>query len=943
MKKSILLLTLAVLVLGGHISASSVSQSTAQNIALNYYKVTVPSAANNLSASLNYTRTEADGTVDFYVFDISPSKGFVIVSGDDNAIPVIGYSSESSFNANDRGMTGLTDWMNSSATKIHYIVTNHIQADANIRNLWSSYAQGINPQVSRSSGVGPLCTTLWNQVPYYNALCPPAAQASTSSTKSVTGCVATAMAQIMKYWNYPYQGTGSHSYNDATPNYSQNYGTLSADFTRVLNWSAMLPNVGSNTSPVDTLMYELGVAVDMDYSPTGSGAFVLTSEAFGRPCSQTVFVDNFYYNPNTIQGVQLSGYTTADWIALMEAEINAGRVVQYEGNDPTQGGHTWVMDGYEPNAAGDMLHMNWGWGGASDGWFSVTNLATPGFNPSNNDAALIGIEPLTPFTISVSTSRAAICPSTTATLIANGPASANYTWTPTTGLSCSNCANPVASPTSTTLYTVRIDSAGAVATASVAVTVTQGVTAGFNFTSLPSCSLPENVSFANTSTNASGYVWDFGDGSTSTSTNPVHAYRTNGSYTVKLYASNVCGTDSLISNQPLVISGGAPTAISQNICSGQSTTVTASGSNINWFSDAQGYDLMQAGTSTYLTPPLSSTITYYVGSVVSPAVVSVGPATDAIGASANYTNSGLIGLNFNCTTAQTLNSVTVYANTAGDRLFMLEDASGNVLDSATFTLTSGQQSVQLGFSIPVGNNLLLAINGVANLFRNSAGAVYPYTSADGTVTITGNNLSAAGRYYFFYDWQLQQPTCTSPLTPVTVYVLGSGGNSFMASGSGTPTVSFTPADLTATSYTWDFGDGSATSTQMTPTHVYATSGTYTVTLVVSNGSCSETIVQSVRTAALGINDLSAFSALTVFPNPAKDVITLNVNSSKQFNDCQLSITDVLGQNAFNKGVDLSSGDNKLNVDISGLSAGIYFVSLQNGKDIVTTKFVKAND
>jgi PKD repeat protein len=489
---------------------------------------------------------------------------------------------------------------------------------------------------------------------------------------------------------------------------------------------------------------------------------------------------------------------------------------------------------------------------------------------------------------------------------------------------------------------VSVDSAGIVGVASVAVSVTPAVTASFSFTTLPSCTLPENVSFTNASTNASGYVWDFGDGSaTSTATNPVHAYSTNGNYTARLYSSNGCGTDSLVMTQAIQISGGAPSAPSQNICSGQTATLTASSSNINWYSDDQAVNLMQSGSS-YSTPPLTNTITYYAASVVSPSVVSAGPASDAIGTSTVYNTGGLVGLKFNCTTAQTLNSVIVYASGAGDRLFVLEDASGNIIDSATITLINGQQTVPLGFAIPAGNNLVLGINGVPNLMRNTTGAAYPYTSSDATVSITGNTANSPSRYYFFYDWQLQQPACISPLAPVTVYVLGTGGNSFTASGNGSPTVNFTPADLTATSYAWDFGDGS-TSTQITPTHTYAASGSYTVTLVVSNGSCSETITQTFKTETLGINDSHVFTAFTAFPNPAKDVITLNINSSKQFNNCSMMINDVLGQNTLTKTIDIAGGENKLNVDISALAPGIYFVSIQNGKEVVTAKFVKAND
>ncbi|CAK9855580.1 unnamed protein product [Sphagnum jensenii] len=217
-------------------------------------------------------------------------KGFVIISGDDNAIPVIAYSSESNFATTGFRYIGISDWMKTTATRVHYIVTNNVQADAVTQNLWRSYAQGVNPQSTRAGGaVGPLCQTQWNQQPYYNALCPPAALPSTSNSKAVTGCVATAMAQIMKYWNYPAQGTGSHSYDDnGQYPYSVNYGTLSADFTRHLNWSAMPNTVSTNNSPVDSLMYELGVAVDMDYDSTGSGSYVLTTETSGHALKQFI-------------------------------------------------------------------------------------------------------------------------------------------------------------------------------------------------------------------------------------------------------------------------------------------------------------------------------------------------------------------------------------------------------------------------------------------------------------------------------------------------------------------------------------------------------------------------------------------------------------------------------------------------------------------------------
>ena len=829
MKKGILLLAILALILQGKIMASSVSQQQAQTVALNYFKMQVPAAANypQLSLSLSYTKTESDGTTDFYVFNASPVTGFVIVSGDDAAMPVIAFSSESNFVLGDISRIGLIDWIKSSSVKIHYAVTNHLVAAVDVQNLWSSYAQNINPQTSRSGAVGPLCTTTWNQEPYYNSLCPPAALSSSSGSKAVTGCVATAMAQIMKYWNYPSQGTGGViSYNDATSaGYSVDYGTLSANMNRHLYWANMGNNSTADNDAIDSLMYELGVAVNMNYDSTGSGAEVLTAEAYGGPCSQTVYPTNFYYNPNTIQGVYLSSYTTPTWIALMENEINSGRVVQYEGYDPTQGGHTWVMDGYLPATGGDLLHMNWGWGGYDNGYFSVTNLLTTngGFDPSQNDAALIGIEPLLPYNLTLSQANPSICPNGNTTLSVQGPANATYSWTPTAGLSCANCSSPLASPTATTLYKLTVDSGGVIGTMSVVVTVTAPVTANFNFNAAASCTLPEAVAFVNNSANATSYVWNFGDGSpASTDVTPVHSYSALGNYTVSLYASNSCGLDSLVQSQAVQISGGPPVAPSLNICSGQTAFVNASGSNLIWYSDAAGANQIQTG-NLYITPTLNATTTYYVGALVSPSPVSAGPATDAIGASGEYTsNSPVRGMNFDCTMAQTLNSVYMYASVAGGRTIVLEDASGNILDSLTAYLSDGGQYVSLGFPIPVGTGMLLGVLGTTNLIRNTAGAVFPYTSADGTISITGNNAAAAGRYYFFYDWQLEQNPCATTLTPVTVFVLNAGGYYFAATGTGTPTVSFAPADTGAAyTYTWNFGDGSAATNQINPIHTYA--------------------------------------------------------------------------------------------------------------------------
>ena len=380
------------LMLGFNLQASKVSLQTAETVALNFYKLNTTIAKGNSAptAFLKYTRSEADNTTDFYVFGIAP-KGFVIVAADDNLEPVIGYSTESDFRT-DFDKTGVKDWMDNASKKISYALVQQATADARISGLWTSYIQGTKPGNEKNTVVNPLLTTTWNQEPFYNALCP---NNTTDNLQCVTGCVATAMAQIMKFWNFPPTGTGSYSYNDATPIYSHNYGTQAADFSATTySWPTMANSINSSNPAIATLMYQCGVAVAMDYGDDkqgGSGAAVLQSEAgYGRPCAELAYKTYFFYNASTLKGVTESSYSSDQWTSLLQGELAAGRPVQYEGQDPGIGGHTWVLDGCDANG---MFHMNWGWGGYENGYYSLGNLAVASVNFSSSEAALIGLQP----------------------------------------------------------------------------------------------------------------------------------------------------------------------------------------------------------------------------------------------------------------------------------------------------------------------------------------------------------------------------------------------------------------------------------------------------------------------------------------------------------------------------------------------------------------------
>jgi hypothetical protein len=325
----------------------------------------------------------------FYIYNVSVNRGFVIVSADDDAIPVLGYSTEGSYTGNDMPVA-FDKLLEKYKQEIKYIKINQLQADENINKQWqenltASYAASLSP-----NAVSPLVATKWNQAPYYNDLCP---YDATYKERTVTGCVATAMAQIMKFWNYPANGTGFYQYNHS------NYGTLSANFgSTTYSWGSMPNSLSGSNNAIATLMYHVGVSVEMDYGPGstgGSAAYVISAASAKQACSEYALKTNFGY-ATTMQGLLRDNYSESTWIGMLKTDLDAGRPILYTGFG--QGGHAFVCDGYDNS---NNFHFNWGWGGMYDGYFNINNLnpgtggAGSGAGTYNNgQQALLGIKPI---------------------------------------------------------------------------------------------------------------------------------------------------------------------------------------------------------------------------------------------------------------------------------------------------------------------------------------------------------------------------------------------------------------------------------------------------------------------------------------------------------------------------------------------------------------------
>src|SRR5580698_4814563 len=309
MKKIISSFILAIVSLWAY--ANPVLPGRAHNIALTFYKQVSAITVQPEDVKLIMTKKELDNSVDYYIFNISTGSqtGFVIVSGDDVSTPIIGYSTEVNFSTHH--IPAVSDWLVDAALQVHNAVLNKLKPDDEIIQKWKNYDQTDALALPTKTPlvftvVKPLLNCTWDQEPYYNAMCP---------VDCPCGCVATAMGQIMKFWGYPAQGTGSYSYKDGK------YGKLSANFgATTYSWSSMPNTINSSNNPIATLLFQIGVSVAMQYSPSGSGAWVLQSDNPGGPCAQQAYVQYFGYYASSIKGANKSNYTKKAWINLLEAE-----------------------------------------------------------------------------------------------------------------------------------------------------------------------------------------------------------------------------------------------------------------------------------------------------------------------------------------------------------------------------------------------------------------------------------------------------------------------------------------------------------------------------------------------------------------------------------------------------------------------------------------------
>ncbi len=358
-------------------SAHPVGEAVARRVAETYLSaqgMKDVAALENITAQTPFT--------EFYIF-AAPQGGFILVSGDDCTMPVLAYSTTNRFET--KSIPSHVLYMLSSYEKEIRWRKSHASASATTSRggvapmppMWEALAGGVVPEPPLLTAVSPMLTTTWNQSPYYNNLCP---DDNSGRGQAVTGCVATATAQVMKYHSYPTTGYGSHTYSSTRSgaNGTYTYNNLTADFgATTYQWSQMPSSLtgASSTAQVNavaTLMYHIGVADEMKYSPEASGAQNYNVFGSMMASSQSSLMAYFKYAPDMVV-LRRGDESDSAFAARLRAELDQSRPVLYSGSD-TSGGHSFVLDGY--NASG-LFHVNWGWGGYQDGYYAIS-LLSPG-------------------------------------------------------------------------------------------------------------------------------------------------------------------------------------------------------------------------------------------------------------------------------------------------------------------------------------------------------------------------------------------------------------------------------------------------------------------------------------------------------------------------------------------------------------------------------------
>lgn len=358
--------------------AKQIEQDKAEFIAKTFIKRDSSQKRSTSDAKLNliYTakasnelRSNDKPLAFYYVFNIGDNNGFIIVSADDVNVPIIGYSNEGSYHT-ENAPDNVRGWMESIEKGMQNAILEGKDASDDVKQKWQAYLSGDTRSLRLGNKVEPLITSQWNQDTPYNNQTP-----VFEGNKTYTGCVATAMAQVMRYYEHPKVNAGTAT----IPSYlSSSLGIQMPAIdltTQSFDWNNMVDRYGyynpsatpQQNEAVAKLMYYCGSSVKMDYGIVGSGG----SGAVSRYVADALY-DYFDYDKDIVYKARYSSSITgeiprSEWISSIQNELDNQRVVYFSVRSAV-GGHAIICDGYDEN---DLVHFNFGWGGYQNAFYDI--------------------------------------------------------------------------------------------------------------------------------------------------------------------------------------------------------------------------------------------------------------------------------------------------------------------------------------------------------------------------------------------------------------------------------------------------------------------------------------------------------------------------------------------------------------------------------------------
>lgn len=860
MMKSIFTLFMALFIFMGNPFAKKVDVDEAQKAALGFIRhldhlQKIPS-----SLDLIYTAGESDSpfaldkqmnTPYYYVFNFSDEDGYIIVSADDAVVPVLAYSTQQDYQKENQP-DAFVKWMDKYSREIKEIITKQMPASRDIEQKWNRLLSGLPINTDRNAeAVNPLLASTWDQMANYHELCP---YDDDYNNYVATGCVATAMAQVMKYHQYPQNGEGYHTYNHSK------YGSLSANFgSQSYDWSSMPNQVTSPNNAVATLMYHCGVSLEMNYGPAQTGG----SSTNSLDVVANALKSYFSYSSST-QFTMRENYSDANWKNLLKTELNNNRPMEY-GGVGQGGGHAFVCDGYDNN---DYFHFNWGWSGQYDGYFYLDNL-NPGTGGTGAGASNYNQYQQLVYGIEAETGGGG-----------------GGTTPPGEGSPLELYSNIYISPSPIDFYTPF--------TVSISILNNSGTNYIGDLTAAIFNEEGANVGFVQTYSNVmleTGYYYDV---DFSTDGLPV----TPGYYTIGIYSKK---------------SGEEWASLKEgNYTNNVTVNISGPANNIQLYSEAQinPRPIIQ-GEALTVDVNIANLGSYFSGVVSADLYNSQGEYEELI----QEVNMDLEGGYFIGESFQT-SSVNLDPGTY--IIAFWEKANGG-----SWQLVGSTNE----FPNPITVNIVAPeIQEDPYENNDSEANAYAFNAANGGQGLTLGSNNHVGTDYDYYEYILD---------PAFKYGIHARVHDSYNSGNGN---SYTNDVV----FSYNQGSGAGEIFDTESPEEFMVNGQYSIKFFVAPYFSGQTgtyllDVTIVKKGPAGIEDMQARDAIHVYPNPARDILYLELENYQDLNIQEAIIYNAFGQSVLAINLAELSSD-KTDIDVSTLESGVYFLRLKDEEGILTHKF-----